>query len=307
MDYKRFLLAGALLLQSPEGSHHKNETADNLYTTLQSQEEITSPYCDFEISQKNLQEISTMSLDVNCPVVFSRSWEDMKETPFVKLHINKHIGGYLGYDQYNNILKKYNNDTIPNSLKKSGDLGIDKFEHIRFPLIYDELDTLVSHTLEGLLQDERFAKYRDTIKVDDTMIIVMKQKNGQHALLYYKKGKLTLATYATIGRGKSTSRGLFRVDYRVTNKRSKKYKNAAMPYALHVVNNVFIHQGKVSSTQKSHGCCRIPGLYAEVLSYLVTAPTIDMVYSSQHHKLDIIKTQLCDSLTANAPQVLIVD
>ncbi|MBU1758457.1 hypothetical protein KKG31_04860 [Patescibacteria group bacterium] len=45
-------------------------------------------------------------------------------------------------------MKKYNNDTIPDSLKTWADFRVDNFELINFPLIYDEFDTIVPHSID---------------------------------------------------------------------------------------------------------------------------------------------------------------
>ena len=311
MDYKKFLLAWALVVQSPLTMKDENSVVceNTLYEVLHDSIHKKSKwaYYTFAMSQELLQEIDTMCLDTNCPVVFNRSLEDLWKTPLFMRGTSRHIGAFLWYDQYDFILKKYNNDTIPDSVKQSEDLRINTFKNIKFPLIYDEINTLVPNTLEGLLKDERFAEYRDTVQHNDTLIVVMKQANGKHALLYYETGKLILGTYATIGRGKATPRGLFRVDYKMEYKRSNKYNNAAMPYALHVTGNIFIHQWKVSFTERSHGCNRIPWFYAEALYYLTTAPKIDLVNKSERHTLNSTEKQLFDSLQTRTPQVLIVD
>lgn len=155
-------------------------------------------------------------------------------------------------------MKNYNNDTLTDSLKTADQLNINNFQTLTFPLIYDELDKTVPHTLSALLQDPRFDAYRDSLHAQDTVIVQFKQPNGQHALCFYETGILRLATYETIGAGANTPRGLFRVDYSVKNKRSRKHHNAPMPYALHVTGHIFIHQGKVQSTERSLGCNRIP-------------------------------------------------
>lgn len=312
MDYKKLLLAWALFLQPAHNI--KEESAaifqDNLYETLideTTQEEPQSVYYHLKISKELLQQIDTMDLDSDLPVVFSRTWEDVKDAPFAALGISKHIGEFLWYNQYDYILKKYNNDTIPDSLKTWADFRVDNFELINFPLIYDEFDTIVPHSIDWLFQDEKFAEYRDTIHSSDTLIVLMKQANWQHALFYYKTGKLILATYATIGWGKSTTRWLFHVDFKEDRKKSRRYGNVPMPYALHVIGNVFIHQWKVSPFNHSHGCCRIPWFYAEALSRMVTAPDAWLFYDFYDHKLDSVKTQLYDSLNTRTPKVIIVD
>jgi len=50
-----------------------------------------------------------------------------------------------------------------------------------------------------LLEDERFAAYRDTIKINESLVVVMKQSNERFSLLYYENNKLIIGTYATIG------------------------------------------------------------------------------------------------------------
>lgn len=274
---------------------------------IQEGEEKKPAYYIFDISQELLHQIDTLSLDKESPIVFTRSLNDLRETPLFMHGTSRHIGEFLWYDQYDLILKKYNNDTIADSTKQKSDLNIAKFQKIKFPLIYDELNTLVPHTLDELFQDERFSAYRDTIQPNDTLIVGMRQANQKYSFLYYETGKLVLATYASIWRGESTPRWLFRVDYKMEYKRSKKYKNAAMPYALHVTWNIFIHQGKVSLSTNSHGCNRLPGLYAEALYYLVTGPKIGMVNDAYTNKLDTKQRETYDSLKRRTPQVLIIE
>lgn len=311
MDLKKLFIAAALAASpsyTPHFSVLQSDAQSSLSAVLSdSTGEEKSVYYTFEVSQELLHQIDTMCLDANCPVVFSRSLEDLRNTPLFMRGTRRHIGEFLWYDQYDNILKKYNADTIPDSLKTSEDLRINNFEHINFPLIYDEIGYAVPHTLDSLLQDDRFAEYRDTMQGNDTLIVEMKQSNWRYSLLYYETGKLILATYATLGRGKSTPKWLFQVDYKVEYKRSRKYNNASMPYALHVNKNVFIHQWKVAPRVNSHGCNRIPWLYAEALYYLTTAPKIWMFNNFQRHKLDSVEAQLCDSLSKCAPKVLILD
>ncbi|MBU0627444.1 hypothetical protein KKG31_04865 [Patescibacteria group bacterium] len=71
---------------------------DNLYETLideTTQEEPQSVYYHLKISKELLQQIDTMDLDSDLPVVFSRTWEDVKDAPFAALGISKHIGEFL--------------------------------------------------------------------------------------------------------------------------------------------------------------------------------------------------------------------
>lgn len=309
MNLKKLIVAGAMVI-APQSL--TNTTTSVVHAQLKKvlenveTKDNTPVYYNFSVSQELLHQIDTMCLDLECPIVFSRSREDLRNTPLVMKWTRRHIWEYLWYDQYDYILKTYNNDTIPDSFKTPDDLRIEKFEHIKFPLIYDEIGKVVPHTLSWLLQEEKFAAYRDSIHAQDTLMINM-DINGKRSFLYYETGKLILATHTTIGRGKSTPRGLFRVDYRVDYKRSRRYNNAAMPYALHVTDNIFVHQGKVSPSVNSHGCNRLPWLYAEVLYYLTTIPKLDMVYKAEKNILDSVQRQIYDSLRRATPKMLIVD
>jgi len=309
MDMKKYVIASMLIvIPKSIAKESTPKIQKQIYQTLDmpQKKDQGSVYYDFKISQEVIHQINTMCLDSNCSVVFSRSREDIHNTPLVMKGTRRHIGEYLGYDQYDAILKKYNNDTIPDWDKTYDDLCIDNIGNIRFPLIYDELWDKVPHVLGELLQEVKFAKYRDTLASDDTVMINL-DVEWKRSFLYYKGWKLVLATYTTIGKWNATPRGFFRVDYKVEYKKSKKYNNAAMPYALHVTNNIFVHQWKVSSTAHSHGCNRLPWLYAEALYYLTTAPKIDMVYKAEKNTLDSVQQEIYDSLQGATPKMLIID
>lgn len=180
MNFKKLIVAGALLI-APQSMTNTtvNFTKEDIHEILdkQAKKEREPVYYQFEISQELLKQIDAMCLDTNCPVVFKRSLEDLRNTPLFMHGSRRHIGEYLGYDQYDYILKHYNNDTIPDSSKTADDLRINNFSHINFPLIYDEIGAAVPHTLDSLMQDERFADYRDAVQPDDTLIVEMPQAN----------------------------------------------------------------------------------------------------------------------------------
>lgn len=114
---------------------------------------------------------------------------------------------------------------------------------------------------------------KHTIRPDETCIIVM--KNGKDRMLaYYQNGELVLATNVSFGAGVSTPKGDYSVtDDRAKFRRSHKYKNAPMPYAVNVDigGGYFFHQGEVGANNFSHGCVRVPGLYAKQL-YAIADP-----------------------------------
>lgn len=90
------------------------------------------------------------------------------------------------------------------------------------------------------------------------MVIISRCENNKTALGYYKNGELKLATHISIGINKRTIQGIFPLTCANKYKRSSRYNNTAMPYAIHIQGHYFIHQGKSDGTDKSHGCVRVP-------------------------------------------------
>lgn len=75
---------------------------------------------------------------------------------------------------------------------------------------------------------------------------------GQHVVM---------AAPVTLGiEGKDTPSGIFRADgIREKMHKSRLYKNAPMPWSVHIVGNVYVHGWpKVTSRRGSHGCIRLP-------------------------------------------------
>ncbi len=66
-------------------------------------------------------------------------------------------------------------------------------------------------------------------------LILLKTKSGRHALAYYQKGKLTMASFVSIGTAEhKTISGQYTITPDQIRRRSRKYKNAPMPYSLHI-------------------------------------------------------------------------
>ncbi|MEA2554625.1 MAG: hypothetical protein QOJ65_2801 [Fimbriimonadaceae bacterium] len=73
--------------------------------------------------------------------------------------------------------------------------------------------------------------------------------------------RVVLSSPVTLGiEGHDTPSGIFQAQgYRAKMHKSKLYKNAPMPWTVHIVGNVFIHGWpKVESGRASHGCIRLP-------------------------------------------------
>ncbi|GKT09992.1 L,D-transpeptidase [Desulforhabdus sp. TSK] len=88
---------------------------------------------------------------------------------------------------------------------------------------------------------------------------------------WYEKGKLVGDTIVCIGKKSEwTPRGLYKVEEKDEQHVSQSYPNAygrpaAMPMALKVYKNIWIHAGDVVGGYSSHGCINLPFASAEAL------------------------------------------
>ena len=99
MDLKKLFIAAALDASpsyTPHFSVLQSDAQSSLSAVLSdSTGEEKSVYYTFEVSQELLHQIDTMCLDTNCPVVFSRSLEDLRNTPLFMRGTRRHIGEFL--------------------------------------------------------------------------------------------------------------------------------------------------------------------------------------------------------------------
>jgi len=99
MDLKKLFIASALAVSpsyTPQFKVPQNDVQRCLSAVLSdSPGQEKSVYYTFEVSQELLQQIDTMCLDTNCPVVFSRSLEDLRQTPLFMRGTRRHIGEFL--------------------------------------------------------------------------------------------------------------------------------------------------------------------------------------------------------------------
>ena len=149
-----------------------------------------------------------------------------------KRMVQGRLGDLLGYSQAEEIMKSLNSfpDSLIFSAQKKYNLEQDT---LKVPLIYPELLDYFPQNLENLLQNPVFEKYAGAF--NPHLLIVSQCENGKNALAYYQEGKLTLASYVSIGTGRSTLSGKYPLKHDAVFRRSRKYQNAAMPYSLHFI------------------------------------------------------------------------
>lgn len=187
------------------------------------------------------------------------SSSDLKGSPFDPSHpmISLNATNLLWASQSEKILSEFN--AHDQKLTFEEKLG----KGIKVPIIYPGLKTYFPQTLLEVQQDPQFSNYSFS---NPNTLILLKTKSGRHALAYYQNGTLAMTSFVSIGtlRHKTISD-----QYTITpdqiRRRSRKYKNAPMPYSLHVSGGYFIHQGTSTGYPLSHGCIRVPWLYQQWL------------------------------------------
>ena len=122
-------------------------------------------------------------------------------------------------------------------------------------------------------QDKNFNKYywnpdkTENVNEDYVYDIVVKSLPWwKSALAVYRNEKLFMATYVSVWRfSAKTLTWQFKIERREPYKRSYKYNNSAMPFWLNYSWWYYFHQWNVTWTPLSHGCVRMPWVYASIL------------------------------------------
>ena len=94
--------------------------------------------------------------------------------------------------------------------------------------------------------------------------------SDQLAYLYRGSELMAVATVSSGEPGRDTPTGIFAVRGKKTMHRSKKYDNAPMPFAQFIDEyGIALHAGHNPGAPASHGCVRLPSVFAKKL-YSVT-------------------------------------
>lgn len=231
----------------------RSESIDNKDIILNN---LSSKCRESLIKEKAKNERVTLISDIKIKEVYL---EDLKNTPLFMDWIKRYNWEMLWYGQKDLILKNYNNIDA----KKT---NLEDLEKIKFPLIYDELKNVFPENISDLKLNKEF-KWKD-------LIFITKLENQLHALAYYKEEKLYLATYISPwSKWHETPEWEFKIEFKEKDRRSKKYENAPMAYAMNINWWIFMHQWKSDWTMKSHWCIRVPGLYEQELFFTVKNKT----------------------------------
>lgn len=260
MKLKTAILIGTTWLSlgfwEPATSHTKQDLSTVLSTSLSSSHEKETP------SHKRSQNITTM--EKNHSKMYKITIKDLDWSPFFgeKQMIQPTYWNLLGYSQAETIMKRFNH--YGNSSEFSAQQLISEEDNLNFPLIYPELFSYFPKGLNELMALPSFQKYKNQIQTHT--LIITQCDNWKIALAYYHHWELTMATYVspwTIHR--KTLTGIYPLNHSSIYRRSKKYRNSAMPYSIQIEGGYFLHQWRSNGKPQSHGCIRVPGLYQKWL------------------------------------------
>lgn len=110
----------------------------------------------------------------------------------------------------------------------------------------------------GKLTRVRIKKRAFFVRDGEKRVVINKSHMRMSA---WQGHRVVLSSPVTLGvEGKDTPTGLFKAQGgKEKMHKSKLYKNAPMPWAVHIVGNVYVHGWpKVTSGRGSHGCIRLP-------------------------------------------------
>jgi hypothetical protein len=100
----------------------------------------------------------------------------------------------------------------------------------------------------------------------DGRVTVVVNLYAQSALIYRDGVRIGATTVSSGRRGYLTPTGVFRIMEKYRQHRSKKYKNASMPYTQRFTRSgVALHGGGVPGYPSSHGCVHLPRTFAKLL------------------------------------------
>jgi|KBSMisStandDraft_5_1062788.scaffolds.fasta_scaffold142043_3 hypothetical protein len=100
----------------------------------------------------------------------------------------------------------------------------------------------------------------------DGRMAIMVNLRAQRASVYRDGARIGATTISSGRRKYRTPTGVFRILEKYTMHRSKKYKNAPMPFTERFTRDgVALHGGGVPGYPSSHGCVHLPRRFAQLL------------------------------------------
>jgi hypothetical protein len=101
---------------------------------------------------------------------------------------------------------------------------------------------------------------------NDGRLTIVVNLYAQRASIYRDDVRIGTTTVSSGKRGYRTPTGVFQIQAKYREHRSKKYKNAPMPYTLRFARSgEALHAGAVPGYPSSHGCVHLPHTFAKLL------------------------------------------
>lgn len=142
------------------------------------------------------QELKLSLLEPNQASVEQVYTAELQSTPYVKMKgVPSTFTTLFGEYQAATILKKYNPDI---ALSQTGNFN--EIESFRFPLIYPELEDYFPHTAIELPTRLDLTQNEKNVLKSQYLLVIAHTDLERTALGVYYDGKLTLATFISIGK-----------------------------------------------------------------------------------------------------------
>lgn len=216
--------------------------------------------------------------------LFKRYVDNKKPHPLYVSWVAKNFRAltWKGWIESTNLTQKLN--TRENEITSETKYEI--WDTLRFFLIDPELIEEFPEDLSEQLKEEWFETFHDK----DSLLISLIDDNNKYlnswsadvehiydtvvkslpswksALALYKDWKIFMTSFASIWvSGHQTRRWQFEILWEFPYKRSAKYENSPMPFALNYSWWYYFHQWNVTWRPLSHGCVRLPWVKADIL------------------------------------------
>ncbi|MDD2537431.1 MAG: L,D-transpeptidase [Candidatus Absconditabacteria bacterium] len=210
--------------------------------------------------------------------------------------VKKTFGEILGYNQVDSIMKK-NPQLADKNIEPTTEYTKFLGDTLSYPLIYPELKDKFPGYFNEIFEKDNFTyAQKDSLKIANTespiKVVIMNVGSGEQALGVYRDEKLFLTTYVSVGKNGRTPTGLYEEKALFKHGWSSRYK-CPLPYAVGFKKikkkdgtrtwGYLLHDGEVNGIPLSHGCIRVPGLYQEIIYYLVDKNTFIRVADNLYH------------------------
>lgn len=264
----------------------KDKTKENIVVSLETDDENSFTHTNV---LESVDDPQNTILEQPIDQLFQKYWTDKKPHPLYVSWVAKNFRA---------LLWKWVIETIdiPQKLNKrekeiTSETKYEIWDTLRFYLISTELSEHFPNKLNDLLQEEWFKDFydKDSLEIKKAKMmnlssfnenwvdkdhiidtVVKSLPSWKSALAVYRDWKLFMTSYVSIWTyWRKTRMWQYEITWRFPYKRSAKYENSPMPFALNYSWWYYFHQWNVTGTPLSHWCVRLPWVYASVLYSLV--------------------------------------